>query len=77
MDGAHDGKHQQRAGSDVARKTYEKSKEAEHQHFLAVEAVYDKSAERADDECCDYIARQHKPYHILVGFKLRVEIDGE
>jgi hypothetical protein len=73
----HYGKHQQRAGPNVSRKTDKERKEAQHQHFLAIEAVNNESAERPDEKRCHDITRQHKPYHVLVGLELRIKIYGQ
>ena len=73
----HDGKHQQRAGPNVSRKADEEYKEAQHQHFLAIEAVDYESAERPDEKRCHDIARQHKSYHVLIGGKLCIKIYGQ
>lgn len=61
----------------VSRKADEEYKEAQHQHFLAIEAVDYESAERPDKKRCHDIARQHKSYHVLIGGKLCIKIYGQ
>ena len=71
---AHDGEHQQCAGSHIARKTDKEKEEADYEHTLAVERIDHESAEGAHKKRSHHISREHKTDHILIGRELLVEI---
>lgn len=69
--------HQERPGSYISGETDEKEKETKRQHFFPFKRVDDKPAERTHQQCRYHISRKHKPYQVLIGMKLRVEIKGK
>lgn len=57
VESAHNGKHEQSAGPDIAEKAYKEKEETESEHPASVETVDNKAAERAYKKCGHDIAR--------------------
>ena len=74
---AANGEHENGASCDVASEAHEESRETQHEHLLAREAVDDVTAKGTHDERSHGVAAQHDAYHVFSGPKLLAEIQRQ